>query len=168
MSEERPQEENLTDELRRLGKNLSEALRSAWESPERRRLQQELETGLNELTDTIRTEVNTFNESPTGQRLREDVKDVREKVRSGEAETKVREELMNALRMVNTELQKVSDRWASSQQPTEKERAEQDMAPEKHEIHPDDVDSTSPEPQRKEVHPDDVDSGNETKTSENS
>jgi hypothetical protein len=126
MTEERPPEENLTDELRRLGKNLSEALRSAWESPERRRLQQELE-----------------------------VEDVRQKVRSGEAETRVREELVNALRTVNAELQKVSERWASQ----ETGGKEGEQAPEKHEIHPDDVDSTSPEPPRQEIHPDDVDSG---------
>jgi uncharacterized membrane protein YccC len=155
MTEERPPEENLTDELRRLGKNLSEALRSAWESPERRRLQQELETGLNELTDTIRSEVRAFSESPTGQRFKADVEDVRQKVRSGEAETRVREELVNALRTVNAELQKVSERWASQ----ETGGKEGEQAPEKHEIHPDDVDSTSPEPPRQEIHPDDVDSG---------
>jgi hypothetical protein len=115
MSESTPSEDNLAEEFRNLGKNLMDAFRTAWETPERKKLQQDIESGLNELGNTLKEEYDTFNESPTGQRLKADVEDVRERVRTGEAEAKVRSDLLIALRTVNDELQKVTARWAASQ-----------------------------------------------------
>ena len=117
MSEERAPEENLADEFRSLGKNLLEALRSAWEAPERKRLSEELESNLNELSVTLRQEMDAFRESPTGQRLKDDLEDLGDRVRSGAAESKVREELLTALRAANQELSKVAQRWSSAGEP---------------------------------------------------
>lgn len=114
MSEERAPEENLADEFRTLGKNLLEALRSAWDAPERKRLSEELESNLNELSATLRKEMDEFRESPTGQRLKDDLDDLGERVRSGAAESRVREELLAALRAANQELSKVAQRWSSA------------------------------------------------------
>ena len=115
MSESTPSEDNLAEEFRNLGKNLMDAFRTAWETPERKKLQQDIESGLNELGNTLKEEYDTFNESPTGQRLKADAEDMRERVRTGEAEAKVRSDLLIALRTVNDELQKVTARWAASQ-----------------------------------------------------
>ena len=115
MSESTPSEDNLAEEFRNLGKNLMDAFRTAWEAPERKKLQQDIESGLNELGNTLKEEYDTFNESPTGQRLKADAEDMRERVRTGEAEAKVRSDLLIALRTVNDELQKVTARWAASQ-----------------------------------------------------
>lgn len=142
-----PQEERLRDEFRSLGENLVNTLRSAWDSPERQRLQKELESGLNELGSTIRREAEHIKQSPTGQQLRSDVEDLGQRVRSGEAEAKLREELLSALKMINTELEKVSKRWSGGTA--------------RREVNPDDVGAAAPPP-RPEVHPDDVESGNTT------
>jgi hypothetical protein len=115
MSESTPSEDKLAEEFRNLGKNLVDAFRTAWETPERKKLQQDIESGLNELGNTLKEEYDTFSESPTGQRLKADVEDMRERVRTGEAETKVRNDLLVALRTVNDELQKVINRWSASQ-----------------------------------------------------
>jgi hypothetical protein len=112
---ENPQSEgNLSDEFRALGENLIKALHSVWESPERKKLQQEIEDGLNQLATTLKSEASTFNESPTGQQLKSDFEDLRQRVRSGEAEAKAREELLKALKLINTELDKITSQWGET------------------------------------------------------
>lgn len=101
-------EGDLANELRDLGQNIVGTLKAAWDSPERQKLQDELETGLNDLANTINKELEAFAESPSGQSLKSDVEDLKEKIRTGEAEAKVRQELMNALRTANDELQRVA------------------------------------------------------------
>ncbi|MBN2548994.1 MAG: hypothetical protein JXB15_07550 [Anaerolineales bacterium] len=112
MTEKPTPEEDLADEFRSLGKNLVEALRSAWDSPERRRLQQELETNLTELGATLKQEADNFTSSPSGQQLRVDVEQLGEQLRNGEAQQRARQELFTVLRTINTELQKAIDNWS--------------------------------------------------------
>jgi hypothetical protein len=120
MTDTLPPEENLGDEFRDLGKNLIKILQNAWERPERQKFQQELQNGLNEMADTIKREAKAASESPTGQRIRSELDDLGEKVRSGQVEAKVRDELVCALKTVNAELEKVSRHLATtpSGQPT--------------------------------------------------
>jgi hypothetical protein len=69
---------------------------------------------LTQLATTLKAEASSFNESPTGQQLKTDFEDLRQRVRSGEAEAKAREELLKALKLVNTELDKAVSRWGSA------------------------------------------------------
>lgn len=107
-------EDDLASEFRALGQTLAEAMRTAWESPERKRLQEEIETGLNEFGTTLRQESQAFQESPTGQRLKSDFENLQERVRSGEAENRLRQDLIVALQRINAELKKAMDRWSGS------------------------------------------------------
>jgi hypothetical protein len=129
MSESTPPEDKLAEEFHNLGKNLMDAFRTAWETPERQKLQQDIESGLNELGNTLRQEYNTFSESPTGQKLKADVEDLHERVRTGEAEAKVRSDLLVALKTVNEELQKVTDRLASHRPPEAASEAPSEQPP---------------------------------------
>ena len=115
MTDQPTPEQKLSDEFRNLGKNLVEALRAAWETPERKRIQQELENGLDELSSTLKREADNFSESQTGQQLKADIHDLGERFRTGEAQSQVHRELLSALQTVNTELQKVIDRWSAGQ-----------------------------------------------------
>lgn len=119
MDENTPSEDNLIEEFRTLGLNLVDALRAAWTSPERKRLQQEIEEGLTEMTATMRQEATAFRESPAGQRMQSDFEDLRTRVQSGEAEAKARSELLNALQIINSELKKASTRWSENERPAE-------------------------------------------------
>lgn len=112
MTENPTPEENLAEEFRSLGKNLVEALRAAWDNPERRRLQQEIESGLAELGSTMKREAESFSGSPSGQQLKSDVEQLGKRIRSGEAHEKVRTELIAALKTANAELQKVVEKWS--------------------------------------------------------
>lgn len=100
--------DDIGEQLKELGKNLREALHTAWESDERRKLQQEIEAGLTNLRDSLNEAANDFSTSKAGQNLKEDVQDFKERWRSGEVGSKVRSEITEALRTVNNELQKAT------------------------------------------------------------
>ena len=114
MSETEKREDVLADEFRNLGKNLTEVMRAAWESPERKNMQAEIETGLNEMGKSIDQEISSFRQSPSGQRLKSDMEDLNQRIRSGEVTIKAREELLAALKRANAELQKVISRWGGA------------------------------------------------------
>ena len=114
-----PPESGLTEELGILGKNLIGVLRAAWDRPERQKLQQEIEGGINELGNTLRKEAKNVTENPVSQRIKTEVDDLSSRVRSGQLEGKVRDELVNALHLLNTELEKVASILASSSQAPE-------------------------------------------------
>jgi hypothetical protein len=114
--------EDLTDEFRNLGNNLKNIFQNAWESAERRKLQQEIETGLDELGKSLNQAFKEIKDSPAGQQFTEDARDLHDRVRSGEVETKVRSELLSVLQQVNAELQKVvAPKPGSSQESTKEE-----------------------------------------------
>jgi signal recognition particle GTPase len=113
MSDSNPTEaktptDNISDQLNELGKNLREALQTAWESEERKKVQKEIEDGLANLGASLSQAAKDFSNSPTGQNLKEDVKDMHERWQTGEVGTKVRSEITEALRKVNAELQKAT------------------------------------------------------------
>jgi hypothetical protein len=68
-------------------------------------------------------EAEAFTASPTGQRLKSDLDDLHQRVRTGEAEAKAREEVLKALRMVNDELKRVATHWGSSPEGDKPEQA---------------------------------------------
>ena len=129
MSKQDPVEGSLAEEFRNLGENLAGALRTAWEHPERKRLQDEVLTGLNEFGQTLQNEADGFAESPTGQRLRSDVQNFGERIRSHEAQSKVRQELLDVLQSANSELQRVINEWSGTQ-------ADEEEGPEPEEADP--------------------------------
>jgi len=123
MSESNPNEnkspgDDIGEQLNELGKNLRDALRTAWESDERRKLQQDIEVGLTNLRDSLNEAATDFSNSQAGQNIKEDVKDLHERWQTGEVGSKVRSEIAEALRTVNKELQKTSQK--SQPPPTDK------------------------------------------------
>jgi len=113
MSDTNPNEnkspsDNIGDQLNELGKNLRQALQTAWESEERSKLQKEIEDGLANLGASLSQAAKDFSSSPAGQSLKEDVENLKERWQSGEVGSKVRTEVAEALRKVNEELQKAN------------------------------------------------------------
>lgn len=115
-----PQDEgDLAEELRQLGKNLVDTMRLAWDSPERKKFQDEIETGLTDVVAALKKEADEFSTSPSGQQIKDEIDDLRRRWESGETETKARQELMNAIRLANNELQKWSEKWQRGSDNTE-------------------------------------------------
>jgi uncharacterized coiled-coil DUF342 family protein len=103
---------DLGEEFRSLGANLKQMLEEAWQSEERVQLQQEIESGLKDAVDTLRGAAAEFERSPAGQRLKDEMKDVGEKMRTGQLPDEVRSELAEVLRKLNDELQAAASRLA--------------------------------------------------------
>jgi len=113
MSDTNPNEnkvptDNISDQLNELGRNLRQALQTAWESEERKKVQKEIEDGLANLGASLSEAARDFSSSPAGQSLKEDVEDIKERWRNGEVSEKARSEVLEALRKVNLELQKAT------------------------------------------------------------
>jgi signal recognition particle GTPase len=126
MSENNPNEnkspnDNIGEQLNELGKNLRDALQTAWESEERRKLQKEIEEGLANLGASLSQASKDFSNSSTKKTIKEDMEDLHERWRTGEVSSKVRSEIMDALRKVNEELQKATRK--NTPPPTDKPEA---------------------------------------------
>jgi hypothetical protein len=155
MEEKQQPEGSLADEFRQLGKNLTEAMHAAWDSPERKRLQEEISNGLTELSNTFREEAHHFKSSPTGMRIKAEAEDVRERIRRGEMESKARAELVAALHKANDLLRQAIERLSQERETRERPGQERSAGAPDH-----DRESTPmKDPGHTEVHPDDVDSG---------
>jgi predicted component of type VI protein secretion system len=103
---------DLTNELHQLGINLKSTLQSAWESEERKKVQEEIERGLADLGKLLQDASTEFEANRVGQEIKAGVADFRTRLQSGEVETRIREDLMQALKAVNAELDKLSEQWA--------------------------------------------------------
>ena len=115
MTEEHKSEtNNIKDEFQALGENFKALFTSAWESEERKKLQSELEAGMRELGVALNDLAEEIRTSQAGETIRREATDFHERVKSGEVETKAREEIVKALKALNIELEKVSEKFAAS------------------------------------------------------
>jgi len=99
---------DLASEFQELGNNLKNIFVSAWESEQRKNLQKELEEGFSELGDSLKQTAEEIHDSDAGQRVKAEAEDLRDRVRSGEVETKIREDILAVLHKVNSELGKIT------------------------------------------------------------
>ena len=113
MSDIPPSEENLREEFETFGKNLVGALRSAWEAPESKRMRDEMTKGISDLGATLKREAEYLSSHPATQQMKTDVEQFGEKIKAPEAQAAVRRELLSALQTINSELQRVIDRWTA-------------------------------------------------------
>ncbi|NPV86864.1 MAG: hypothetical protein HPY45_12740 [Anaerolineae bacterium] len=111
MSEDHPfQDGNLGEELHNLGKNIGALLRSAWQSPERQKLQEDIESGLADLVATLNSAAEEFRQSETGKQVQAEIEDIKQRLQNGELENKIRNDLYTILRQINAELEKGIDK----------------------------------------------------------
>ncbi len=111
-----PQKE-LADELRELGNHIKDFLHAFWESQERKRVQQEIESGVSNLGESLNRAATEFQQSPTGQQVKEEFDRFSERIRSGEMEATIRRDFINALRTANAELEKALNKMSSAEKP---------------------------------------------------
>lgn len=114
MTEKNNSEGQLRDEFRNLGENLKAIVNAAWESEERRKIQHEVEDGLNELGQAVNELLEKIQTSDVSKKVSEGVDQIGEQFRSGEAETKIRQSVLTALQTFNDELQKAVGKFSSS------------------------------------------------------
>jgi hypothetical protein len=114
MSEQNTPENNLRDEFRNLGENLTQFFNAAWESDERKKLQQDIRDGMKELGVVLEGFAEDVRTSEVSQNIRKEANEFSERVRSGEVEEKVRQGILDALQALNAELQKAADKFSGT------------------------------------------------------
>ncbi len=112
---------DLADELRQLGNNIKDILTALWESEERKRVQKDVESGLNNFGSSLNQAANDFQKSEAGLRVKENIDQISERIRSGEMEARLRTDILSALKVVNDELQKATTKVSSSGAPKDKQ-----------------------------------------------
>jgi hypothetical protein len=108
---------SVADELKELGRQLSAAIKSAWESDERKELEREISEGLKALGDQIDEAVETARDSEAVKGMKADVKRAVETVREGDAIQTLREGLAGGLRTLNREIGDLSSSLESEEKP---------------------------------------------------
>jgi transposase len=108
MAEDPMAKDPLREEFDKLGGNLRSVIQGAWESEERKRASNEVQSGLSQVGDAIAQAAKDLSEDPTAQKLRQEVDEIAERVRTGELAEKVRVELIDVLQQVNERLAELS------------------------------------------------------------
>ena len=102
-------------ELQELGRQLTATARAAWESEQRRQIQQELADGLQSLRDQLSEAVESARSNPRAQNVTQSVKEqagkVAETTRVGDVADDVRGGIATGLRELNEQLRRLRDRF---------------------------------------------------------
>jgi hypothetical protein len=116
MSEKTPPEGDLRDEFHNLSQNLKNIINTAWESEERKKVQSDIHTGLDDLSNAITKMIDEFQASEVGKQVVQEVDDFGERLRSGEVRDQAREGILSALKKMNIELEKASDKFTTNEE----------------------------------------------------
>lgn len=116
MSDQENPQGGISDEFVKLGGNIKEMAQAALESEEFKKFQREMNEGLTELGDTLNKFFQEVAESPAGKRVKEEIDDISKSARTGELESKVRQDVLAALRKANEELEKAAQRWQAGEE----------------------------------------------------
>jgi hypothetical protein len=118
MSESNPNNESVSDELKKLGVNIKSVLNAFWESEERKSATRQLEHGAAEVAKAFDQLADDVTNSETSRKLQSEMNDIQNRFRSGELETKVREDVVTTLNKINKELAEFTQRWSTSSEAT--------------------------------------------------
>ena len=114
MTQEQRPGTNLSDELTRLVNQVSEAVRLAWESDERKRVQAEISDGIKNFSVQVDEAVRKASASETAKKVKMQAEQVAAKAKEADVVDDMREGLLVGLQALNRELGKLLERLQSS------------------------------------------------------
>lgn len=110
MSERKPDENGLGDELRELGRTLTEAVKSVATSDEVRKLGTELRDGFRDAARNFDDALDRVNEREEVQRVRQQAANVAQSLKSGDAQREISDTVGDALHTLNLRLKEMLER----------------------------------------------------------
>ncbi|MEI7989608.1 MAG: hypothetical protein WCI88_11275 [Chloroflexota bacterium] len=119
---------DLATEFERLGQNIKQSLEVAWDSEERKRFQNDIEQGISGLSNAVTNFMNNISRSPTAQKVKSELEEIKNQAHVDEVQTKVRQDVISALKRANDEIEKSNQQWREehSTAPEEKNISESD------------------------------------------
>ena len=111
MSEEPKVEgRSITEELGKLGKQMADAIKTAWESDDRKKLQAEILDGLQKFGDEVTVALDKAGQSDTAKDLRVKAEKVAVDVRASAVAEDVRKGIISGLDVLNAEMSKLVEK----------------------------------------------------------
>ncbi len=111
MSEEpKVERRTITDELSKLGKQMADAIKAAWESDDRKKLQAEITEGLRKFGDEVAEALDKAGQSDTAKDLRVKAEQVSADMREKGVVEDVRKGIISGLDVLNKELGKLVEK----------------------------------------------------------
>jgi len=117
MSEGTGEEKTISGELTRLGRQVAEAINTAWESEDRKKLQAEVTTGLESFGAQVSDAMRKASDSDAAKEIRDQTEKVVEQVRGSDVTAEVRKGLIAGLEVLNRELGRLVERLEVAPQP---------------------------------------------------
>ena len=102
-------------ELKDLGRQFANTLRTAWESQERQRIETEIREGVKSFADEVDKVIREVKESQTAARVREEAEQVANKVESSDVGRKARTGLAQGLQWLSEELGKLAGQFTPAE-----------------------------------------------------
>jgi hypothetical protein len=106
---------DVVDELRNLGRQFGETMRTAWNSEERRQFEQEIRQGVQTFASEVDKAIKDVSDSETAQRAKSEATEFKDKAASGDLGQKTQSSLAKGLRWFSDELAKVADSFTASE-----------------------------------------------------
>ena len=104
-------ESGIREELRQLGAQFGETVRGAWHSEERQKAEAEIKEGFQAFVNEVDKAFRQARKSDAAQKMQTEARQVREDIRAGEFRTKARTNMMQGLKWLSVELDKLADRF---------------------------------------------------------
>ncbi len=114
---------DVVGELQNLGRQFAETLQSAWNSEERQRIESEVREGMKSFVNEVDKAFQTAKDSSTAERLKNEASNVSNKVSSSDVGTKARSGLVQGLKWMSEELEKLANKFTT---PEKEEAADEE------------------------------------------
>jgi hypothetical protein len=108
------QSADVADEFKRLGRQFADTLESIFNSEEARRIETEVRAGMKSFADEVEKAFHQAKESPTTTRVKEEAAGMKDRVETGEFGRKAQEGMVNGLRWLSTELDKLANQFTAA------------------------------------------------------
>ncbi len=115
-NEKPPQEEvDVAAELANVGKKLRDAVKAAWQSEERHKIQGDVKAGLEKIASELNEAAKSMRESSVGQKVESGVQQVAGDIKSGKVADEARKGLITALRSISESLDKMANSFTPAE-----------------------------------------------------
>ena len=103
---------DVSEAFRDFGRQFAETIRTAWNSEERRELEQELREGVQSFAEEVGKVLREAKESKAAQKVKEEATEVKTRVETGEVTRKARSGLVEGLSWLSQELAKLAEQFS--------------------------------------------------------
>ena len=110
------QDDNVAQELKDLGRQFAETLKTAWNSSEKQRVESEVREGLQSFVGEVDKVIREVRDSTTAERLRVETSEIRTKVEGSDIGRKARSGFVQGLHWLSEELGKLATQFTPSEQ----------------------------------------------------